>query len=309
MDRDKRMKIDKFFKELEKDKEFSGGILIAQGEKIIIKESYGIANHALNIKNQIKSKYLIASITKSITAMAIMILNQQNKLDINDPLDKYIPDFLNGDRITIHHLLTHTAGIWQDPEFIENVKIPHTMTELIGRFKHKKLEFEPGSKFEYSNLGYTMLAYIIEKVTGLSYEQFIQENIFDKLSMYDTGCYRNDNTVNQMTNGYIKVNEEIINCDVWELCNFKGSGDLYSTIDNLYVWTKALITGKLLEKQNNDKLLVDYGHIYDNFYYGYGKILYKKDGNIEYFYQDGGLPGFKSIYVVYPQRDLVIILL
>jgi CubicO group peptidase (beta-lactamase class C family) len=204
--------------------------------------------------------------------------------------------------------LTHTAGIWQDPEFEDNVKTPHTMTELIDRFKHKNLEFEPGAKFDYSNSGYTVLAYIIEKVTGLCYEQFIQENIFEKLSMNDTGCFRNDIHLDYMASGYTKENEEIVNCDAWEFCNFKGSGDLYSTIDNLYAWTQALIKEELLEKPYNDMLLADYGHIYGNFYYGYGRILYKKDGNVEYFYQDGGLPGFKSIYVVYPQRDLVIIL-
>jgi CubicO group peptidase (beta-lactamase class C family) len=101
MDKERRMKIDTYFKELEEEKKFSGGILVAQGDNNMFKKNYGMANHDLNIKNQINSSYLIASITKSITAMAIMILNQQNKLDINDTLSKYIPDFLNGDRITI----------------------------------------------------------------------------------------------------------------------------------------------------------------------------------------------------------------
>lgn len=309
MNRNIKLKINTYFKELEEKQEFSGTVLVAQGDNVIIKESYGVANHNFDIRNTINSKFLIASITKSITAMAIMILHEQEKLDVNDTLDKYISDFLNGDKITIHHLLNHTAGIWQDPKFMDIVKIPHTMDELIDRLKHKPLEFEPGEKFEYSNAGYTLLTYIIEKVSGVKYEQFIQENIFRKISMNDTGCYRTEKILNHMTSGYTKSDKEIINCDSWNFNNKKGSGDLYSTIDDLYTWIQALVKGKLLSKEYNNKLLLDYGHIYDNFYYGYGKILYKKNDNLEYFYQDGGLPGFKSIYVVYPQRDLTIVLL
>ncbi|MBS4539356.1 beta-lactamase family protein [Clostridium sp. D2Q-11] len=302
-------KIDTYFKKLEENQQFSGTVLVAKGEGIILKESYGVTNHTYNIPNTINSKFLIASITKSITAMAIMILEEENKLNVHDTLDKYIPDFLNGDKITIHNLLNHSSGIWGDPNFLDIVKKSHTMDELIDRYKNKPLDFEPGDRFEYSNMGYTLLAYIIEKVSRKKYEEFIKENIFKKLSMKDTGCYRNENIIKDMASGYEKKNNKIINSDIWDFSNFKGSGDIYSTIEDLYKWTEGLVKGKLLSEEYNTKLLEDYGLIYDNFYYGYGKIFYKKNDKIEFFYQDGGLPGFKSIYVIYPPKDLTIILL
>ncbi len=306
------IKLNDYFKDLEEKQAFSGTLLVAKGDQVVIKESYGIANHDYDIRNTLDTKFCIASISKSITSMAIMILVQQEQINLNDTIDKYILDYPSGDIITIHHLLTHTSGLtflYNDPEYQMYIKDNHTLEEYIHRFKHKPLVTKPGETFEYSNMGYSLLSYIIEKVSNKTYSTFIQENIFDKLLMKNTGCFRNENILKNRAYGYSKVEGNIINCDMANISAFNGAGDIYSTVEDLYAWIRALLKGELLSKDYNEMLFRDYGSAYDVFRYSYGKIMFKKDNKIEYFYQDGGLPGFKSIYIIYPDRDITVILL
>ncbi|WP_432409196.1 serine hydrolase domain-containing protein [Wukongibacter sp. M2B1] len=312
MNKQMNLKINKYFRELEERKDFSGTVLVAEGENIIIKESYGISNYDFDVPNTLDTKFCIASITKSITAMAIMLLVQQEKLDLNNTLDMYISEYPNGNKITIHHLLTHTSGLaflYNDTEYQMYIKEYHALDEFIDKFKYKSLATEPEEKFQYSNMGYSLLSYVIEQVSNKIYDDFIRENIFDKLSMKNTGCFRNERILKNKANGYSMVDGNIINCDMKNISAFNGAGDIYSTVEDLYAWTKALKKGRPLNKVYNEKLLRDYGKVYDNFYYGYGKIMFKRNNKIEYFYQDGGLPGFKSIYIIYPDKDVTLILL
>lgn len=312
MDKKINIIINDYLKRLEEKQEFSGTVLIAKGDHVIMKESYGIANHDFDVPNTLDTKFCIASITKSITAMAIMLLAQQQKINLKDTLDKYIYDYPNGDKIMIHHLLTHTSGLvplYNNPEYQMYIKEKHTLIEYIDNFKYQPLAAEPGERFEYSNMGYSLLSYIIEKVSNKTYNDFVKENIFDKLSMKKTGCFRNESILKKKANGYSMVEGNMINCDMKNISAFNGAGDLYSTVEDLYVWTKALMKGDILNETYREKLLSDYGHASEDFYYGYGKIMFKKNNKIEYFYQDGGLPGFKSIYLIYPDKDVTIILL
>ncbi|MGF7056417.1 serine hydrolase domain-containing protein [Brassicibacter mesophilus] len=306
------IKIDEYFKELERKKEFSGTILVAMEDHVIIKESYGISNHDFDLPNTLNTKFCVASITKSITAMAIMILAQQNKLDLNDTLDMYIPDYSNGNKIMIHHLLTHTSGLsslYNNTEYQMYIRENHTFDEYIDKFKHNPSANEPGEKFEYSNMGYSLLSYIIENVSAKTYNDFIIENIFDKLCMKNTGCFRNERILKNRASGYSMIDGKLVNCSMKNISAFYGAGDLYSTIEDMYAWTKALLKRELLNEVYSEKLLRDYGQVYDDFYYGYGKIMFKKNNKIKYFYQDGGLPGFKSIYLIYPEKHVTVILL
>lgn len=153
-----------------------------------------------------------------------------------------------------------------------------------------------------------MLAYIIEKVSNQTYESFLHQHIFEPLNMHDTGIHKDDSGEQSITTGYVKDETSIIKAHSWCLSNLTGAGDLYSTVGDLYKWINELKGGRLLKEDHRQKLLTAYGPIYDNFFYGYGKIFYQDNGEINYYYQDGGLPGFKSIFVVYPKRDLTIIL-
>lgn len=305
-------KIDQYFQELEEQQIFSGTILVAKDNDIIISKGYGMANHDYDIPNTSKTKFCIASITKSITAMGILILTEQKKLSLNDTLDQYIPGFSNGEKITIYQVITHTSGICEIYNDLKSEMFGHQnnkLQEVIEKFKDKPLEFEPGEKFQYSNLGYNILAHIIEKVSGKTYEQFIKENIFDKLSMKDTGCFTDEQVLKNSANGYSKSVEGIVNTKNLHFSNLCGSGNLYSTVEDLYAWAKALREGKLLSSEYSKKIFEDHEFVEDNYYYGYGFVVFKPNDNIEQIYQDGGLPGFKTIYMIYPNTGLTVIIL
>src|SRR5439155_1001795 len=159
---------------------FAGAVLVANDGKIEFEKAYGLANMELGVPNTLNTRFHIASVSKPITAAAILLLAQQGRLSVNDPLSKYVSDYANGDKITIHHLLTHTSGIRNVnnfPEYNEKSRQHLTLLQIIELFKNKPLEFTPGEKYSYSNSNYNLLAYIIEKVSGKGYGEFVQEHL------------------------------------------------------------------------------------------------------------------------------------
>ena len=175
-------------------KSFSGVIFVAQKGKVLTSQSYGLADRELNVLITPQTKFAIGSMTKSFTAMAIMILQERGQLTVQDPLCNYIADCPAAWKpITLHHLLTHTSGIrnYTDlyPELKDEVNIcqAHKPEEAIAYFKNLPLDFTPGSQWSYSNSGYFLLGMVIEKVSGESYETFIQKNILQPLGMSELG--------------------------------------------------------------------------------------------------------------------------
>lgn len=291
---------------------FSGNVLIVQNDEIIFQNSYGLSSHQLNVKNNLDTKFQVASITKTITATAILLLADQKKLKLEDRLTHYIPDYPNGDQITIYQLLTHTAGVTEvlQLENVESFKYKtHTIEEAINRFKYQPLDFKPGLKFNYSNSGYTLLAYIIEKLTNKTYEQFITDEIFKPLNMTKTGVLNEEKIITNMASGYSKDENELTNCKL--ACNstiINGAGNLYSTVHDLFKFVKTLKNGTLLSKELYQKWNNVFEHAEDNFYSGFGCIIHKPK-EVELIYQDGGISGFKSVYMIYPKKDQIIIFL
>ena len=174
-----------------KAEKFNGSVLVAKDGEILFAKGYGLANAEHQVPNTPETKFRLGSITKQFTAMAILILQEQSKLKVEDPIGKYLADAPKAwEGVTIHHLLTHTSGVpsyTDDPSYGKKMTQPETVKSMIARFKDKPLEFEPGEKFHYSNSGYFLLGAIIEKVSGKSYEAFLKEAIFDPLGMTDTG--------------------------------------------------------------------------------------------------------------------------
>ncbi len=242
---------------------FSGSVVVLQDGKLVF-ESHKCGPN---------TPYPLASITKSVIASAILQLESHGKLQLGDTLKQYMPDFLNGDKITLHHLLTHTAGIWKETQGPEQLYTSDTLMSLIESIKQKPLRFEPGAKFEYSNLGFSLLAYVIECVSGQSYKSYVLDHIFTPLGMHNS-----------------RFNSEI---------NLKGSGDLYATAQDLMAWLDWHLS----------KLHMAQGCIDAPFHYGYGEILVKSQEEVDYFFQDGNLPGFQSLYVHYPHRKLTFVIL
>lgn len=311
-----KMDINNYFNELEGEEKFSGVTLVSFEDEKVINKGYGMANYELNIPNAPEMKYRVGSVTKQFTAVIIMKLYEKGLLNLEDTLDKYISDYPNGDKVTIHHLLTHTSGIFNSTRiegFSKNMRNHHSVEELIEEFKYLPYDFQPGEKFSYSNSGYILLGYIIEKVSKKTYEECLQEDIFNKYSMNGSGYDNHKKIINNRVSGYSFDEEQnqLINCDFIDMSVPYAAGALYSTLDDLYTWNKKLIEGEVLSKDSLDKMLSN--HVYTgNDYYGYGLFLddVKLGGKTrKKVWHTGGIPGFLSCSKVFPKENIQIIMI
>src|SRR2546422_10573342 len=239
---------------------FNGSVLIAKGGRVLLSKGYGMANYELNVINTPQTKFHLGSVSKTFTAAAIMLLQEQGKLSVRDPLTKYIPDYPNGEKITIHHLLTNTSGIPNVnnfPEYATQSKFSHTPTDLIAMFKQKPLDFEPGTRgYIESNSNYNLLAYIIEKLSGKAYGEFLRENIFGPLGMKNTDHDGNpESLLRNRASGYMPAGiSDFENAPYINFSIKTGNGSIYSTAEDLYKWDRALYTEKILRKATIEKM-------------------------------------------------------
>ena len=283
---------------------FSGSILIAKGGKVLLSKGYGMANYELSVPNTPATKFHLASVSKTFTAAAIMILQERGKLSVRDPLTKFIPDYPNGERITLHHLLTNTSGIANInnfPEYATQQKFPHTPADLVEMFKHKPLDFEPGSRgYTESNSNYNLLAYIIEKLSGQTYEEFLKQNIFEPLGLRDTGHDGNPRAVlKNKAAGYAPAGAtDLENVPYMDWSIKTGNGSLYSTVEDLYKWDRALYTEKILQKTSLQQMFsAEYGWFN-------GKRV-----NRNVVRMNGRSPGFQSDFQRFIDDDACVIVL
>jgi hypothetical protein len=217
--------------------DFIGSVLIAKDDTIILKKGYGysdIQNKTLNTSSTI---YCIASITKLFTSSSIRLLEEQGLLKMDDPLSKYIPDYPYGNKIFISNLISNTSGIAdyinELHDTITNEKIK--LDSIINIFKYKPLNFEPGEKYSYCNSGWILLAYIIEKVSGMSYSDFVMKNIFEKIDMKNTFSDWDYSKI-KLANGYHKENGEFVQNGYFSASQIIGTGNVVSTVEDLYQW-------------------------------------------------------------------------
>src|SRR5882672_5618505 len=189
------------------NRQFMGSVLVARGSEVLFSKGYGSANLEWSIPNSPATKFRLGSITKQFTAASILLLEERGKLSVDDLVKKHLPDApAPWDKITIFHLLTHTSGIPSFTGFPDYVKLEPfatTAEQLVARFRDKPLDFEPGAKWSYSNSGYVLLGYLIEKITGGSYEKFVRENIFTPLDMKDSGYDSNSAVIAHRASGYV----------------------------------------------------------------------------------------------------------
>ncbi len=274
--------------------QFSGAVLISVKGKIIYKDAVGFANIADSIPITCDTKFRIASFTKPITDMLILQLVEDGKLKLDDKLTDYIPEFPKekGVGITIHHLLTHTAGITGEsriPNLIDIEKEYYTRERFLDCIIEKDIIFKPGEGREYSNFGYALLGMIIEKASGKSYEELLQEKICRPAGMKNT---MGDITAQHIDKRALGYNYNYF--DGLELASFIdmsftfGAGHLLSTVNDLYLFDQALYTNKLLNEKSKELFLNKYGWKHQNCPYGKG---FKK---IRSNSLDGSVNGFGS---------------
>ncbi len=294
-----------------KDKTGPGGVfMVAKDGKVIYQNSFGKANLELNIDLDTGYIFQIGSMTKQFTAIAILILEEQGKLSIKDPVSKYIPDFPNGNDITIHHLLTHTSGI-KDFTKMKSIKdiAQKEMTPkmMVDFFKDEPVDFKPGEKFEYNNSGYVLLGYIIELVSGESYENFITKNIFQKLGMSRSYYATDRQIIHKRASGYHKKESGYVNKTIISYTVPYSSGALMSTLGDMLKWQIGINKNLLLKEENSNKAFTKYGlNNGEIINYGYGWHLRNING-ISTREHGGSIFGFKSMAVYVPEKDLYII--
>lgn len=306
--------VDEYIDAYVKLKKFSGSVLIAKDNEILVNKGYGMANYEHDVPNMPYTKFRIGSVTKQFTAMAIMMLQERGLLNLDDTLDQYVPDFMNGDKITIHHLLTHTSGIEtidKFPSFMGSGMLPWLPENSIELIKAEALEFEPGSEFRYSNSGYILLGHIIEKVSGESYPEFVGENIFDVLGMKNSDYDHYDPVLKHRAAGYDLTDNGLINGKYLVINNHYAAGALYSTVEDLYIWDRALYTEKLVSKRSVEKMSSAY---YEASFkditanYGYGFFVDELFGHRHVFHTGTNI-GFRAQISRFPDDDATILLL
>lgn len=300
-------------------KTFNGSVLVAEQGNVIYKKGFGMANMEWDIPNAPNTKHRLGSISKQFTALLILQLVEDNKIDLNVPITTYLPDYYkaNGDRITTHHLLTHTSGIpnyTSFPDFFKKQsRNPFTPSEFLNIFSEMDLEFTPGEQFSYSNSGYFLLGVLIEKISGKTYEQSLQNNIFTPLKMKDSGFDHHSTILKNRATGYEKQGDELVNSRYLDMSIPYAAGSLYSTVEDLYLWDQALYTNRLLSKKYMDLFFKK--HIPSgNSHYAYGwSIGTESIGNtqekIQTIGHGGGINGFNTLITRAPSDKSLIVLL
>jgi CubicO group peptidase (beta-lactamase class C family) len=285
---------------------FYGSILVADKEGVLISDSYGMAVLEHNVMNTPKTKFRIGSLTKQFTAAAILQLVGRGLCNLDSKLNNYINDYPNGELISIHHLLSNTSGIQNFTSFLDymnwSIK-PATITENIERFKNKPLNFIPGDQFEYSNSNYVLLTFIIEQVCGCSYEEYLINNIFDLLDMKDSGYDDHSRIIENRASGYYLEDQVIKNCPYIDMTLPQGAGGLFSTIEDLHKWDRALYRDEILTADLKRKMFTP---VKDNYAYGWTK---QNDGTRDLLCHEGGINGFSSIIVRFVDEQICIIIL
>jgi D-alanyl-D-alanine carboxypeptidase len=287
---------------------FSGAVLVSQDGKALLREAYGKANHELEVPNTVDTKFRIGSITKQFTAMAVMILAEQGKLAVDDPISKHLENSPAAwEKITVRQLLNHTSGIPSYTSFPQmmtrTVRLPATLDEVIASFKDKPLEFEPGEKFTYSNSAYIVLGKIIERASGNEYESFVKKNIFQPLEMNDTGYDHNGAILPRRAAGYVKTLVFLANAPYIDMTWPHAAGSLYSTVDDLAKWDEGLRAGKLISADSYEKMFTPGKQSY-----GFGWFIRDVNGRKEISH-GGGIHGFASSIIRYPDEKLAVVAL
>jgi CubicO group peptidase (beta-lactamase class C family) len=288
-------------------KQFMGSVLVARDGKVILSKGYGSANLEWEVPNSPSAKFRLGSITKQFTAACILLLEERGKLKVEDPVKKYMPDAPAAwDKVTIFHLLTHTSGIPSFtgfPDYHSTEATPTTPEQLVARFRDKPLEFQPGEKWNYSNSGYVLLGYLIEKISQQSYSQFVQENIFNPLGMKDSGYDSNTAIILHRASGYSPGDKGTTNAGYIDMSIPLSAGGLYSTTEDLLRWEQGLMGGKLLSAASLQKMTTPFKSDY-----AFGLAVHTANGH-KVIEHNGGIEGFNTALAYYPEDKLTVVVL
>lgn len=307
---DTNAKFDEYLTTITKQGRFMGSVLVARDGKVIYSKGYGMANIEFDIPNTPQTKFRLGSITKQFTAAAILLLQERGKLSVQDPVCKYIENCpKTWEPVTIHHLLNHTSGIpsYTDVNSPEEYRLMSlqkvTPAGFVETFKSKPPNFAVGEKYRYNNSGYFILGYLIEKLSGQSYEAFLQENIFAALKMANSGYDMHDRILKLRATGYAQQNGKTLNSDYLDMTIPYAAGSLYSTTEDLFAWNEALFADKVISAKSRAAMMTP-----GKSNYGYGLVM-NQQFNRARVSHGGGINGFNTYLVRFPDEKITIVAL
>jgi D-alanyl-D-alanine carboxypeptidase len=301
-------KADRFVTDYVQQNKFIGTVLVARDGKPIFRKGYGLANREWSVPNGPESKFRLGSITKQFTATAILQLVEAGKLKLDDPISKYYTDSPAAwSKVTIHHLLCHTSGIPSYTGlpgfFLKESMFDRTPAEIVKLTQEKPLEFEPGEKFAYDNTGYVLLGYVIEKISGQKYADYLRDHIFSLLGMRDTGYDTAQEVIPHRASGYMFNGTTWVNAPYLAMSLPHAAGSLYSTVDDLLIWDQALYAQKPLTAASLDRMFTP-----NKDKYGYGWFINTRF-NHKVLEHQGGINGFNTLISRYPDARVTVIVL
>lgn len=308
----KEARIDQLLNEKFKANTTGAVVLVSKKGKPTYRKAFGLANLELNTKMQVENVFEIGSMTKQFTAVSILMLVEQGKISLEDEITKFIPDYpTHGQKITVHHLLNHTSGIKSYTSMKKLFAVARNdmnPLELIKFFKNEPMDFNPGEKYKYNNSAYIILGYIIEQTSGITYADYIQKNIFDKLNMSNSTYASHSKIIKKRASGYHNRGGYQNAMYISHTLPYAG-GSLMSSIDDLNLWQQALTANLLLKKKTVQKAYTNYTlNNGEKINYGYGWNI--KTINNETSYEHGGsIFGYKSMGIYIPSKDIYVVIL
>ena len=303
--------LDDYLENLSETGQFMGTVLVASGGVVLLNEGYGLADVADGRANSPDTQQRIGSLTKQFTAAAILLLQERGLLYVNDAVSNYLPDYPGGEQISIHQLLTHTAGVpnyTRRADLAQVVQTPIALDDLLAEFSNQPLDLSPGQQFSYSDSGYVILAKIIEVVGGQAYADFIQLQLLDVVGMSRSGYDYLHDDLDEPAVGYQMSPAGAQPAVDTESSWASGAGALYSTTGDLYKWDRALAAGSLLQASSLDAMFSPWVDMGQGYAYGYGWEIGQMAGRPSQTHA-GNIFGFGSFIARFPEDDAVIIVL
>lgn len=289
---------------------FSGAILVASHGKVLFEKAYGLADREAKAPNTTTTQFRIGSMNKMFTAVAALQLVEKGKLDLDVPIGTYLTDYPNKDlasKVTLRHLLTHTGGTGDifGPQFERERANLRAISDYVKLYGNRPLQFQPGARAAYSNYGFILIGALIEKVTGMTYYDYVRKRVFEPAGMKSTDSLPESEAVARRSRGYMKKG------DVWidnkDTLPWRGSsaGGGYSTVGDLFRFAQALETGKLLKKE----LLIEATRkVQSKMGGGYG-FGFGVDLKPAAYGHGGGAPGMNGMLRILPESGIVIVVL
>ncbi len=319
------VKIDEIVQKYHKTYSFHGNIIVKQDDRIIYQKSLGLAHDSFKVPHTMQSRFMIASMSKQFTAALTFVLAQEGLIDIHLPYSHYIPLSLRDinpetrkkwNQFTIYELLTHTAGLYRDVQktdfYDPAMYVPNVGVILIQQLKHYNIFSFSGEEPEYSNFGYMLLAYLAENVSDKSYEDLLQEKIFDPLGMKSSGEYHREKNIPFMAEGYRypdDVDDLLLKRCCKDATSFKGSSSLYSDTKDLMIWLDNLNSTNPKVLTEESIALMTKVHVHSKrMSYGFGFYVDQFNGSFRYWH-DGFEYGYLSLVSVTPEKGLKIVIL